>query len=355
MPKSSTKIGKKIEAQLKEYLEKLAIIPKSFLFFNKDLRLMKSGKQSGIDLNWDLNFNLGGTDYKWYFESKGRGRSEYRTNKQYQNFTLSLISDKLLQLLGRADLNIDCWCLFAPYIRLDESNKREIEHIQKHLSFKLCIWDKDFLFPRIKVVHPGLFHTIYSRHHIKESKGASKTAVIDLDNYVWEIITDSIEGYFLKKIHERYRVLKRDVETKCNREMLFSKNPAKGYFFQYQGANYYIHEKHLTKAIRDVEVISLKRYLGDIKDISVRNMVGGNFKIKNLINIFDNALCEKRSLYRMLRDYLNDPEIPFARICVVFKISDFANLSFSKLDSSIHFGTTENKNLLFKRDNRYIL
>lgn len=358
MPKKSAKIGKKVESKLKEYLEKIAIIPKSFPIFSKDLRLMKSGKQSGIDLNWDLNFNLGGPDYKWYFESKGFGMSDYRNSKKYQNFTLSLISDKLLQLLGRTDLNIDCWCLFIPYARLDETDKIEIAHIQNHLPFKLCIWDVDFLFHRIKLIHPELFNTIYFKHKIKIN--AASSVVNNLDNYVWEIIEDTLEGYFTRKIHEKYRLLKRELEARCNREIIFGKDlgkglgegqkEGKGYFFQYQGANYYVPEEHLKNAIREAEKISLEKNqgFGDIKGASLGNMLGGNYKINDLIQIFENALCGGKSLYQMLQEYLNDPDILFARISVVFKIRDFSNLSFSKLDSSIHFGTTDNKDLLFK-------
>jgi len=123
---NSAKIGQRIESDLKDYLELMSVNKANIGILNNDLRLMKAGKQSGLDLNWDLSFNLSGMQYRWFFEAKGEGFTEYKNSFKHVNFKIGLISDKLLQLIGRSDLDIDCWCLFAPYIKLDGNDKREL-------------------------------------------------------------------------------------------------------------------------------------------------------------------------------------------------------------------------------------
>lgn len=338
---SSAKIGQRIEADLKDYLELISADKAHIDIFSEDLRLMKSGKQSGLDLNWDLSFNLSGAQYRWFFEAKGEGFTKYRNGAKHENFKIGLIADKLLQLIGRSDLDIDCWCLFAPYIKLDGNDKRELENIGLHLPFKLVIWDKSILSIYLGSLAPRLFKKTYS----KAKKCCRR---IGLGQVVSEIKSNSIRGRFQKHIHRNFYILKNDLKNKCERIIIFCKEPIEEkednktividkYFFEYQKAKYFIEKSILDKVNNDLE------------NLTVGTNTFKEPKIDNLKKVLYESKNNGISLFDDLKILVSDKEIPFIKILFLKKIDEFPNLDFVKINSSTHFGVIGNKDILFEK------
>ncbi|NQV12851.1 MAG: hypothetical protein HQ530_00925 [Parcubacteria group bacterium] len=338
---SPVKTGQDIERYLKDYLRQLSISPKRFSIIEKDLRIMKAGSQGGLDINWKINFDLYGLEYRWFLEAKGTGKKQYKKTGRYKNFQMNIIADKLLQLLGRSDLNIDCWCLFAPYLRLDENDDSVLRSLEYYLPFKLIIWDKNYLYKRIWSISESLFKKIYFTKRKYPAKGV-------IDPYIADIKRDCIAGRFIMNINKNYYFIKQELKDKCERQIILCKELSKRpkqpktsesykHFFEFQGVKYFIDEKELKKVLNDFEISGSGRE-------SVKS-----FKKDNLINVFNNATSgEDRSLYQEIRGYLLDDDLPFAKFVVIHKLEEFKEVDFIKLNSSSYFGVENNKDILFE-------
>jgi len=340
---NSVRIGRDIENYLKDYLRRLSIWPKNgnFRLIENDLRLMKSGKQEGLDINWSISFDFLGTEYKWFFEAKGKGKSKHQKSGEYTNFHINIIADKLLQLIGRSDLDIDCWCLFAPYLRLDDNDKRLLKNIENYLPFRLLIWDKNYLPRSLWTVSENLFKEIYPRRRRYPAKN-------DLDKYINDIKRECIKGRFIKNIHKRFLFIKQDLKTKCEREIILCKELVStkslsqdirhfNYFLEFQGVKFYIEKKYLQKAITDKE------------NLEVKEQIAKALKTENLINIFSYSKNKDNiTLYEEIKKYLSDDDIPFAKFIVRHKFKEFREIDFIKLNSSSYFGVGNNKDILFE-------
>lgn len=311
----SARIGKRIESDLKDYLELMSVNKADIRIFNNDLRLMKAGKQSGLDLNWDLSFNLSGTQYRWFFEAKGEGFTKYKNGATHENFRIGLIADKLLQLIGRSDLDIDCWCLFAPYVKLDGNDKRELENIGLHLPFRLVIWDKSILSIHLGSLSASLFKKTYS-------KAKNRSHKIELEQIVNEIKSNSIQGRFQKNIHRNFYILKSDLKNKCERVIIFCKEPVKKiigqkvitidkYFFEYQKAKYFIEKSILEEVDNDLENL----------------IIGTNTFKEPKIDKLKKVLCESTnngtSLFNDLKTLISDKGAPFIKILFLKRLMNF--------------------------------
>lgn len=341
---SSVQTGKNIENYLRKYLRQLSLYPQdgNFRLIEEDLRLMKSGKQGGLDINWDIRFDLFGVQYKWFFEAKGIGITKYKNKNQYTNFQIKLIADKLLQLLGRIDLDIDCWCLFAPYLRLDENDKNLLRNLELHLPFRLLVWDGYYLPGNIYVASKKLFKAIYPN----TNKGNLNKRSID--DYVVGIKKECIRGRFTKNIHERYLFLKQGLRRRCERKIILCKEPVINkkqphvttdyeYFLEVQGVKYSIQKAVLEKSIKDTE------------NTKIGKLVIKTPKKENLLEIFKKAKNkDRKSLFNEIKNYLSKRDTPFAKFVVLHKYKDFKELDFIKLNSSSYFGGENNKDILFE-------
>ncbi len=343
---SSARIGQRIESDLKNYLELMSVNKTDIKIFSNDLRLMKSGKQSGLDLNWDLSFNLSGTQYHWFFEAKGEGFTKYINSGKHGNFKIGLIADKLLQLIGRSDLDVDCWCLFAPYVKLDGNDKNELENIGMHLPFKLVIWDKNTLTAHLGSLSSNLFKKTYF-------KAKRRSYKIELDQVINEIKSNSIQGRFQKNIHRNFFILKNDLKNKCERTIIFCKEPIKEkankeliyidkYFFEYQKAKYYVERSILNEVNNDLESLT----------------IGTNIFKEPKVDKLKKVLCESKnngmSLFDDLKKLVSDKGAPFIKITFLKKINEFPILDFVKINSSAHFGVMGNKDILFEKIEDYL-
>ncbi len=303
---------------------------------------MKSGSQGGLDLNWDISFSLSGVSYKWFFEAKGKGFEKYKRDGAHENFQISLISDKLLQLIGRSDLNIDCWCLFAPYIRLDGGDRRELESIGRHLPFHLVIWDKNILPVHLGSCAPMLFKKIYS----KAKKYPQK---IELNQVVSEIKSSSIKGRFQRNIHRHFYILRDEFQSKCERTIIFCKEPQKGprsttdkYFFEFQRTKYYVRRSVLEEVNSDLETTN------------IGTRAFSEPKIEKLIAALGEARSGGNNLFEALKNLLKDKSAPFVRVAFLKKLKGFDNLDFIKINSSSFFGVVGNKDILFETFEDYL-
>jgi len=340
----SEEIGYQVEGLLKSFLERIGmVIPASLpsgvesgpIIIPEDLRLMNSGSQHGLDLNWIIKFSNQGNEYTWYFEAKGFGFTKYfnNRNKKHEAFHINLISDKLLQSLSFHAMDIDCWCLFAPYIKLDEGDITELDNINEYLPFKLVFWDKDFLFSRLKSIDNELFQAIYPQDTL------TTLSVVDpslINNLVAKIKNKSVEGRFWNLVHKRYSAIKREIVERCQLDLVFESVPAAqtndgndipretntSHYFLYKNAKYITSESDLSNA-DDIE--GIKRLLANAKDETNSPLIT---QFQTFLNIDDN---------------------PYLSIEVKHRSGNFrGRLAFNLLTSSTNLGCTQDKPVLFK-------
>lgn len=357
MPQSH-KIGRKVEEFLKQFLNELVFeIDDPPRIISDDLRLMSSGEQHGLDLNWEIRFNQGAIQYKWFFEAKGKGYSKYLDKKtwRHETYKLSIISDKLLQALSYYGLDIDCWCLFAPYLKLDEADKKELSKIQEFLPFKLVVWDKDFLFHRLRSINVDLFKVIYPKEAVSRRVPGEFTKIKTINS-----IRDlSIFGRFWNALHRRYWVIRNDIKQKCKTKIIFqcefqesrdqetdARIHTKQFYFLYLRDKYFIDKAYLDQATQE-EVTKTITVSGD-EVIDNRRLEEANREAIRLV--FVNSIKEntQETLSENIQDLLDGDDIPFMQVEIKHKISDYAEtIPFELLNSSTYFGCSEDKPIYF--------
>lgn len=367
MPNSPTsqEIGANVENLLKQFLTGLSFsIENPVRVFPDDITLMNSGSQHGLDLRWEVRFNQGGIRYTWYFESKGVGETEYlrTTPGGDQPFHIRLISDKLLQVLSYNILNyanrgVDCWCLFAPYIKLDADDRNELERLQAYLPFRLVIWDKDYLFPKLKHISPQLFQTIYSRdvNDVTPSIDVTKSVTIMIREH-------SVSGKFWNNVHKRYSAIRNDIVDRCKQEIILQSEippPAQDptsqshspvrvtlYYFEFKSKKYYVDVSILQQAVaiadaQAVDAPSPSPALDESETGGVivsSPVISESTNLDSVRNVFINAICREtqKSLHDEFAELLRDVNNPFLHIQIKHKIPTFVEKIFFEV---IHDGT----------------
>ena len=210
----------------------------------------------------------------------------------------------------------------------------------------MIIWDKNILSSHLGSLSNKLFKKIYTRAKKCHRK-------IGLEQVVNEIKSNSIKGRFQKNIHRNYYILKDDLKNKCERTIIFCKEPIEGkesereitvnkYFFEYQKTKYFI-EKSILDGVNN-----------DLEDLTVGINTFKEPKIDNLKKI----LCESKngnmSLFNELKTLISDEATPFVKIIFLKKINEFPNLDFVKINSSTFFGAIGNKDILFEKIEDYL-
>jgi len=127
-PKKTKQKGSLEELFLKQFLPNLG--------FRGIVSRNKSGKQFGFDIGWDIMSEK----VIWHFESKGN-HSRKSIN------IIGEISKKLTESIAGHGTDFHCWCLFLPYIEIDENERQQIRNLEKLYLFpyKIVVWDKNFL------------------------------------------------------------------------------------------------------------------------------------------------------------------------------------------------------------------
>ncbi len=361
---NSQQIGANIENLLKDFLSSLSfVLEDPVRIFPDDLSLMNSGSQHGLDLRWEIRFNQGGIRYTWFFESKGVGESDYLRTPPGGNkpFHIRLISDKLLQILSYSTLDyagrgIDCWCLFAPYLKIDNADRNELDRIQAYLPLRLVIWDKDFLFSKLKHINPSLFQTIYT------NDTNSETRSVDVSRSLINVIREySVSRKFWNNIHRKYTSIRNDIVNRCKKELIFQSEilpPAQTptasghspqrvtfYYFEFNGKKYYVEANILQQAIAtpaEYSVVSPSPSPAmdeeEIGEISSDTVPSEESNLDSVRNVFVNSICRDtgRSLHTEFADLLNDVNNPFLHIQIKHKIPTFVEKIFFEL---IHDGS----------------
>lgn len=380
---SSQQIGTNIEVLLKDFLSSLSfVLEEPVRIFPDDLRLMNSGSQHGLDLKWEMRFNQGGIRYTWYFESKGVGETEYlhTTPGGHKPFHIKLISDKLLQVLSYSTLNyadrgIDCWCLFAPYIKLDTDDRGELDRIQAYLPFRLLVWDKDFLFPKLKHINPSLFQRIYT--HDSNSGVPSTDAIKLLINSIRE---HSVSGKFWNNIHRKYTSIRNDIVDRCKKELILQSEilpPSQtstsssqsllritSYYFEFSSRKYYVDANILQQAIATptthlIDSPSPSPAMDEEEidsETSSESVSSEDTNLDSVRSVFINAICREtnRSLHTELADLLNNTNNPFLHIQIKHKIPTFIEkIFFEVIHDGSYFGC-EDKPVYFESIKDYI-
>jgi len=358
-------IGSGIEKLLKEYLQELSF--HNFGIMSKNLSLMKSGRQSGLDLSWSVCFSQESTQFKWFFEAKGKGLTKYGETGKTDSFNLSYISDKLLQVLSSWSYEIDCWCLFIPYLRLDERDRKEIKEFQKIFPFNLIIWDKQFC-DSVMQLTPSFYHTLYYKDC---RKAANKKQVrISRNDLLLTLKRDSMYGIFLKKIHKEYSHIRADIERKCRKEMFFLKQIEEvrhkdrtqyisRFYFLVDKIKFYIDKSYLDKAIRNPKDIAPKMLDIDrveaypsrpIREVNVDEAIEHTILLRILRNAFDK---NERSLFEYFKELVNEKDVIFLYVSVKHKYPDYNMLSFLRVDSALYFECSEEKPVIFDHAKDY--
>ena len=365
MTRVSQGIGSRTEKLLKEYLQELSF--HDFGIISKNLSLMKSGRQYGFDLSWSICFSHEGTQFKWFFEAKGRGLTKYRKTGKTDVFKLSYISDKLLQVLSSWSYEIDCWCLFIPYLRLDERDRKEINELQKIFPFNLIIWDKQFCDSAMQLT-PDFYRTLYPREGRKVAN--KKQVRIFRNNLLLDFKRDSIYGKFLKKIHKEYSHIRADIEQKCRKEMFFSKQIEEvrhkdqtqlisRFYFLVDRIRFYIDKSYLDKAIGNPKDIAPKMLDIDrvetypsqpVREVNVDRAIEHTISLLILKKALDK---NKRSLFKYFKELVNEKDVIFLYVSVKHKYPDYDMLSFLRIDSALYFDCSEEKPVIFDHTEDY--
>lgn len=365
MTRVSQGIGSRTEELLKEYLQGLSFY--DFGIMSKNLSLMKSGRQYGFDLSWSICFSQEGTQFKWFFEAKGRGLTKYRKTGKTDVFKLSYISDKLLQVLSSWSYEIDCWCLFIPYLRLDERDRKEIKELQKIFPFNLIIWDKQFCDSAMQLT-PDFYRTLYPREGRKVAN--KKQVRISRNDLLLTLKRDSMYGIFLKKIHKEYSHIRADIERKCRKEMFFSKQIEEvrhkdqtqyisRFYFLVDNIKFYIDRSYLDKAIRNPKDIASKMLDIDrveaypsrpIREVNVDEAIEHTILLLILKKAVDK---NERSLFEYFNELVNEKDVIFLYVSVKHKYPDYSMLSFLRMDSALYFDCSEEKPVIFDHTKDY--
>jgi len=365
MTRVSQEIGSRTEKLLKEYLQELSF--HDFGIIPRNLSLMKSGTQYGFDLSWSICFSQEGTQFKWFFEAKSRGMTKYKDTGKTDVFKLSYISDKLLQVLSSWSYEIDCWCLFIPYLRLDERDRKEIKELQKIFPFNLIIWDKQFC-ESVMQLTPDFYRTLYPE---EDRKVANKKQVrIFRNDLLLNFKRDSMYGKFLKKIHKEYSHIRADIEQKCRKEMFFSKKIEavrhkdqtryiSRFYFIVDKIKFYIDKSYLDEAIGNPKNIAPKMLDIDrvetypsppVREVNVDKVIEHEI----LLLILKKALDKnKRSLFRYFKELVNEKDVIFLYVSVKHKYPDYNMLSFLRVDSALYFDCSEEKPVIFDHTKDY--
>jgi len=352
---SVQKIGKEVESLLKELLCKVSF-DKNFNIFSKRISLMKSGRQFGLDLNWDINFK-GDITYRWFFEAKGNGFEHYKRHKEPKSFRLNLISDKLLQILSNWKYKVDCWCLFIPYQRLDGTDEGQLEDLEIYFPFKIVIMDFDYL-QKIQYILPNLYRKIYLRD-TKIRNSSKKDYIKELEK---DIIQNSKHGRFLQNIHKEFIIKRNEIVDKCKRYITFNKEvrssqeqdltiQKKTFYFLYDGDKYFVDEQIIKSALElkaqsKLDVVDRPESIGVIdKNIRCRKELDK----ENLLKVLQSSKSnDNRNLFDTLKKYLERKDIPFLHLVVRHMFTDYLALDFSIINSSHYFGLTKEKPIFFE-------